>query len=173
MGKEKFSAKLDSMFTYAPSDSAGLPIFSTGMKGQYVHGNEPSHHVIYLFNRVGKPHKTQEQAAKVMHELYRNSPDGLCGNEDCGQMSAWYIFSAMGFYPVDPASGEYELGTPLFPEVRLHLDNGNTFTIKAPGVSRHNYLVKGVYINGKPQQGTSIKHTDIMNGGTLEFDMSK
>ena len=173
MGKEKFSAKLDSMFTYAPSDSAGLPIFSTGMIGQYVHGNEPSHHVIYLFNRVGKPHKTQEQAAKVMHELYRNSPDGLCGNEDCGQMSAWYIFSAMGFYPVDPVSGEYELGTPLFPEVRLHLDNGNTFTIKAPGVSRHNYLVKGVYINGKPQQETSIKHTDIMNGGTLEFDMSK
>ncbi len=173
MGRNTFTAKLDSMFTYAPTDSVGLPIFSTGMIGQYVHGNEPSHHVIYLFNRIGQPHKTQEYVAKVIHELYRNTPDGLCGNEDCGQMSAWYIFSAMGFYPVNPVSGEYELGTPLFPEVRLHMNNGNTFTIKAPNAGNGNYLVRSVRVNGKPHKGTTISHKSIANGGTMEFDMSE
>ena len=137
-GKERFAEKLDSMFTYHPSADDKLPIFSTGMIGQYAHGNEPSHHVIYLYNTVNQPWKTQRYAAKVMHELYLNTPAGLCGNEDCGQMSAWYVFSAMGFYPVDPVSGKYEIGTPLFPEMKMQLSNGNAFTLLAPAVSREN-----------------------------------
>ena len=172
LGKDKFSAKLDSMFTYIPTDKSGLPIFSTGMIGQYAHGNEPSHHVIYLFNRIGKPHKTEEYVAKVIHELYRNSPDGLCGNEDCGQMSAWYVFSAMGFYPVNPIEGEYEIGTPLFPETRLHLDNGKTFRIKAPNVSKENIHIKGIKVNGNPYSKRIINHNMITSGTVIEFEMT-
>ena len=149
-GKERFAQKLDSMFTYHPSADDELPIFSTGMIGQYAHGNEPSHHVIYLYNAVEQPWKTQQYAAKVMHELYQNSPAGLCGNEDCGQMSAWYVFSAMGFYPVDPVSGKYEIGTPLFPEMQMHLSNGNTFTVLAPTVSKENIYIQAVKFDGKP-----------------------
>lgn len=111
-GKERFAQKLDSMFTYNPSADDELPIFSTGMIGQYAHGNEPSHHVIYLFNAVDQPWKTQKYAARVMRELYLNTPAGLCGNEDCGQMSAWYVFSAMGFYPVDPVGGNMKSVPP-------------------------------------------------------------
>ena len=131
-GKDRFAEKLDSMFTYIPAGKEDLPIFSTGMIGQYAHGNEPSHHVIYLYNKVRQPWKTQKYVAQVMHHLYFNAPAGLCGNEDCGQMSAWYVFSAMGFYPVNPVSGEYEIGTPLFPEMRMHLDNGRLFTVLTP-----------------------------------------
>ncbi len=171
-GRKRFEQKLDSMFTYSPTNKEGLPIFSTGMIGQYVHGNEPSHHVIYLFNKIGKPHKTQKYIAEVMHNLHRNTPDGLCGNEDCGQMSAWYLFSAMGFYPVNPVGGEYEIGTPLFPEVRMHLHNGKTFTIKAPNVSRRNIYIKKMQMNGKRYRKTTITHQQIMNGGTLKCEMS-
>ena len=170
-GKERFAQKLDSMFTYHPGEDDELPIFSTGMIGQYAHGNEPSHHVIYLFNAVGQPEKTQRYAAQVMHELYRNTPAGLCGNEDCGQMSAWYVFSAMGFYPVDPVSGRYELGTPLYPEMKLHLANGKTFTVRAKGVSRENWLVKSVKYNGELYDKTYITHEQIMSGGLLELEM--
>lgn len=170
-GKKRFKEKLDSMFTYSPKDDEGLPIFSTGMIGQYVHGNEPSHHVIYLFNKIGEPHKTQKYAAEVMHNLYRNTPDGLCGNEDCGQMSAWYIFSAMGFYPVNPVGGIYEIGTPIFPEVRMHLENGNTFIIKAKDVSEKNIYIKKATLNGKRYKKHHISHKDIINGSTLEFTM--
>ena len=130
-GRACFSARLDSLFS-APVDTAALPIFSTGMMGQYVHGNEPCHHVAYLYNPAGQPSKTQHYVRRVMRELYANAPAGLCGNEDCGQMSAWYVFSAMGFYPLDPVGGTYEIGSPLFPEVRLHLPNGKTFTLLAP-----------------------------------------
>ena len=141
------------------------------MIGQYAHGNEPSHHVVYLYNKVGKPWKTQEYAAKVMHELYLNTPAGLCGNEDCGQMSAWFVFSAMGFYPVDPVSGRYEIGTPLFPEVRINLENGKVFTVLAKGVSRENIYIQAVKMNGKPYDKSYITHEQIMNGSTLEFEM--
>ncbi len=169
--KERFAQKLDSMFTYHPSTEDELPIFSTGMIGQYAHGNEPSHHVIYLHNAVNQPWKTQEYAAKVMHELYRNTPAGLCGNEDCGQMSAWYVFSAMGFYPVNPVSGQYEIGTPLFPEMKLHLVNGKTFTVMAPAVSKENIYIQSVKLNGQPYDKSYITHEQIMNGATLEFEM--
>ena len=170
-GQEKFAAKLDSMFTYVPAGNEELPIFSTGMIGQYAHGNEPSHHVIYLYNKVRQPWKAQKYAAQVMHELYFNAPAGLCGNEDCGQMSAWYVFSAMGFYPVNPVSGEYEIGTPLFPEMRLNLSNGKTFTVLAPNVSRENIYIQSVTVNGQPYDKSYITHQQIMDGVTVEFVM--
>ena len=163
MGKKHFEQKLDSVFTYSPGENDELPIFSTGMIGQYAHGNEPSHHVAYLFNKIGEPEKTQQYVLQIMRELYRNTPDGICGNEDCGQMSAWYVMSAMGFYPVDPASGEYELGVPLFPEIRLHLANGNIFTVTSRGDNRKTIL------NGKKIKGTTISHKDIIEGSVLEF----
>ena len=170
-GKERFTQKLDSMFTYNPSADEDLPIFSTGMIGQYAHGNEPSHHVIYLFNAVGQPWKTQKYAAEVMHELYKNIPAGLCGNEDCGQMSAWYVFSAMGFYPVDPVGGRYEIGTPMYPEVKMHLANGNTFTVLAPGTSKEKFYIQSVKLDGKPYDKSYITHEQIMNGSVLELEM--
>lgn len=170
-GKERFTQKLDSMFTYHPADKDELPIFSTGMIGQYAHGNEPSHHVIYLYNKVGQPWKTQQYVAKVLHELYHNTPAGLCGNEDCGQMSAWYVFSAMGFYPVNPVSGQYEIGTPLFPKMKLHLSNGKTFTVIAKEVSPTNIYIQSVTLNGKPYNQSYITHEQIMNGSTIEFEM--
>ena len=192
MGKKRFTAKLDSMFTYSPAENADLPIFSTGMIGQYAHGNEPSHHVAYLFNKIGQPEKTQQYVTQIMHEMYRNAPDGICGNEDCGQMSAWYVFSAMGFYPTDPASGEYELGAPLFDEVTIELPGGKTFTIlchfKRSEESQKSHTQETVrdssvtpflqndkarhrkaFLNGKRVKGTAITHIDITNGGVLEF----
>ena len=181
VGRERFEAKLDSMFTYSPAENADLPIFSTGMIGQYAHGNEPSHHVAYLFNHIGKPEKTRQYVQQIMKELYRNTPDGLCGNEDCGQMSAWYVMSAMGFYPVDPCGGEYELGAPLFPEVKLHLENGKVFTITChfSGEALNNTSEQSeesqkkdaprVCLNGDVINGTTISHKDITEGGTLEF----
>lgn len=170
-GQKKFEEKLDSMFTYIPAGKEDLPIFSTGMIGQYVHGNEPSHHVIYLYNQTQNKWKTQKYIAQVMNELYLNTPAGICGNEDCGQMSAWFVFSAMGFYPVNPVGGIYELGTPLFPELKLHLNNGKVFTVLAPQVSKENIYVQSVKIDGKPYDKTYITHEQIMNGATVEFEM--
>lgn len=170
-GKQRFAEKLDSMFTlHAEKD--GLPIFSTGMIGQYAHGNEPSHHVAYLYNFVDQPHKTQKYVSEIVRNLYRNAPDGLCGNEDCGQMSAWYVFSAMGFYPVNPVSCEYEIGTPLFPELCLHLPGDKTFKVLAKGVSREKCYVKSMKLNGQPLQRSFITHEEIMKGGVLEFEMT-
>ncbi len=167
MGRDRFAEKLDSMFTYSPAENAELPIFSTGMIGQYAHGNEPSHHVAYLFNRIGEPEKTRRYVSRIMRELYRNTPDGLCGNEDCGQMSAWYVMSALGFYPVNPVGGEYELGTPLFPEARLQLPGGKSFTIKSEGGGIY---YNNVSLNGKRIKGTAITHKDIAEGGVIMFN---
>ena len=171
MGREVFEHKLDSMFTYSPAENADLPIFSTGMIGQYAHGNEPSHHVAYLFNKIGKPEKTREYVSQIMNELYRNTPDGICGNEDCGQMSAWYVMSAMGFYPVNPCGGEYELGMPLFPEIKIHLDNGKEFSIISSNDYKDKKSQKAVKprLNGKKVKGTTIRHSDIMQSGKLSF----
>lgn len=170
-GKERFAQKLDSMFTFHPAEDDELPIFSTGMIGQYAHGNEPGHHVAYLFNKVGQPWKTQKYVAQIMHDLYTNTPAGLCGNEDCGQMSAWYVFSAMGFYPVDPVSGLYEIGTPMFPRMQLHLAGGKTFTVVARNVSRENIYIRSVKLNGAPYAKCYITHQQIMEGATLELEM--
>lgn len=173
VGKDRFTAKLDSMFTYVPASDEELPIFSTGMIGQYAHGNEPSHHVAYLFNYIGQPEKAQKYLAQIMHELYRNAPHGLCGNEDCGQMSAWYVMSAMGIYPVNPVSLKYDLGTPLFPKAVMHLDNGKSFTVIANNISKENCIVKSVKVNGQPYDKLYITHDMIMQGCTLEFEMGK
>lgn len=170
-GVERFGERLDSMFTYEPTDRTKLPIFSTGMIGQYAHGNEPGHHIIYLFNRINQPWKTQKYAAEVMRSLYTNEPSGLCGNEDCGQMSSWYVFSALGFYPVNPISGRYEIGSPLFPEAKLHLGNGKTFTIIAHNAGEENPYIQSVHVNGKPYDKSYITHQMIMQGDTVSFEM--
>ncbi len=170
-GKERFEQKLDSMFSLKPLPEDKLPIFSTGMIGQYAHGNEPSHHVGYLYNYVGKPWKTQELIRKITEGQYKNTPNGHCGNEDCGQMSSWYIFSALGFYPVNPAQGIYAFGSPLFKESVLDLENGKTFTVKAISNSKENKYIQSVVLNGKAVDRLYIKHTEIMNGGELIFTM--
>lgn len=171
-GKKRFEEKLDSMFTLIPKENEQLPIFSTGMIGQYAHGNEPSHHVAYLYNYTDSPWKTQKYVSEIMHELYKNSPDGLCGNEDCGQMSAWYVMSAMGIYPVNPVSGEYQIGTPMFPEMQIRFAENKVFKILAKNVSRENCYVKSVKLNGVALEKPFINHKDIMKGGVIEFTMT-
>ena len=171
-GKEPFALRLDSMFTYTGQPGHELPIFSTGMIGQYAHGNEPGHHVIYLYNYVGQPWKTAKYARHVMDQFYTNTPEGLCGNEDLGQMSAWYVFSVMGLYPVNPVSGIYEIGTPLFKNITVNLENGKQFKVIAPKVSSENKYVKSVKINGEKLYSSFITHEQIMNGAILEFEMT-
>lgn len=169
-GKEAFARKLDSLFTTeAKMEGENVSPDISGFIGQYAHGNEPSHHVAYLFNYVGQPWKTQFYVNKIMTELYKNSPDGLCGNEDCGQMSAWYVLSAMGFYPVNPVEGKYQLGTPLFEKVTIKTGPEKKFVITANKVSDKHIYVKKVLLNGEPLKRTWITHEEIMNGGTLEF----
>lgn len=169
-GKEAFGRKLDSLFTI-DSQLEGEQVSPdiSGMIGQYAQGNEPSHHVAYLFNYIGQPHKTQFYVNKILTELYTAAPDGLCGNEDCGQMSAWYVFSAMGFYPVNPVDGKYQLGTPLFEKVTIKTGPEKRFVITANKESGKHIYVKKVLLNGKPLDRTWITHEEIMNGGTLEF----
>ena len=174
-GEGTFVQKLDELFSmHLPEKyyEHNEDITEECLVGGYVHGNEPSHHVIYLFNAIGHENRTQEYVAKVMNELYKNEPAGLCGNEDCGQMSAWYVFSAMGFYPVNPVSGKYEIGTPLFPEMQLHLANGKTFTVLAPKVNKENIYIQSIKIDGKPYDKTYLTHEQIMSGATVEFEMS-
>lgn len=170
-GKKSMEVKLDSMFTYVNPDIE-LPIFSTGMLGQYAQGNEPGHHVAYLYNMTDNPWKGADKLHEIMTTLYTNSPDGLCGNEDCGQMSAWYVFSAMGFYPVNPVSGRYELGTPLFKEATIDLPGNRTFTVRANGLSDSARYIKSATLNGEPLDGTSFSHDQLMEGGVLELEMT-
>lgn len=170
-GKDVFKEKLDSMFTFHPTDSSELPIFSTGMIGQYAHGNEPSHHVAYLYNYTDEAWKTQKYVTEIMYDLYKNSPDGLCGNEDCGQMSAWFVMSAMGFYPVNPAGQQYELGSPILDKAVMKLANGKQFTVVAHNLSKENRYVQSVKVNGENYDKTYITHYMIMAGSTIEFEM--
>ena len=142
--------------------------------GQYVHGNEPVHHVAYFFNYAGEPWKTQKRIRQIMDEKYIATPDGLCGNDDMGQMSAWYIFSAMGFYPVAPGQNVFVIGTPLFEESTLNLGKyfgGKKFTVKAKGVSSANFYIQSATLNGKEYHKSWITHDDIVKGGTLIFEM--
>ncbi|MEO1485554.1 MAG: GH92 family glycosyl hydrolase [Bacteroidota bacterium] len=170
-GEERFTQKLDSMFSYTPEPGDKLPIFSTGMIGQYTHGNEPSHHVAYLYNYVGRPSKTQELVANILENQYKNQPDGHCGNEDCGQMSSWYIFGALGFYPVNPAQGVYHLGRPLFEEAQIAVGENKTFTIKTESWKDNPY-VANVTLNGQKLNRSYITHKEIREGGTLVFTMT-
>ena len=169
-GEEKFLTKLDSVFTVELKTSQADV---TGLIGQYAHGNEPSHHVAYLYTMAGKPERTQELIRQIFDTQYRPEPDGLCGNDDCGQMSAWYMFSAMGFYPVDPVSGNYVFGAPQMPQITLKLANGKTFTVIAEGISEENKYVESITLNGEAYTKNYISHENIMNGGTLVFKMKK
>ncbi|WP_340678398.1 GH92 family glycosyl hydrolase [Paraglaciecola sp.] len=170
-GDQAFGNKLDAMFNTAQSVE-DFPEWISGYIGQYVHGNEPSHHVPYLYQYVAQPHKTQALVRRIMDELYTTQPDGLAGNEDAGQMSAWYLFSALGFYPVDPVSGHYVLGSPAVKQATVHLENGHTFTVKALNQAKQNVYVKQVSYNGKPLTTSYITHQQIMQGGELIFTMS-
>ena len=167
-GNEMFLNKLDSLFTVELQTSQADV---TGLIGQYAHGNEPSHHVTYLYTLAGRPERTQELVRQIFDTQYHPEPNGLCGNDDCGQMSAWYIFSAMGFYPVDPVSGQYVFGAPQMPKFVLHLPEGKTFTIVAEGLSADHKYIDHITLNGEPYHKNYIAHEDIVKGGTLVYTM--
>lgn len=170
-GNDNFEQKLDEMFSTSQS-SEELPEWISGYIGQYVHGNEPAHHVPYLYQYIGKSHKTQQKVRQIMDELYTTSPDGLVGNEDAGQMSAWYMFSALGFYPVNPASGEYVLGSPEVNGATINLPNGKAFKVIVNNQSPNNVYVKSILLNGNEHEGFILNHEDIMKGGELTFNMA-
>lgn len=172
-GRNAFATKLDSLFN-APSELEGELVSAdiTGLIGQYAHGNEPSHHVIHLYNYVDQPWKTQELIGKIFKEQYRNNPDGLSGNEDCGQMSAWLILNAMGIYQVAPGNPIYSIGRPLFRHMNLNLADGKTLSIEAPALTDSNIYVKSVKLNGHRLTSPFISHTDFISGGKLEFEMT-
>lgn len=171
-GKDKLEAQLDELFSAKTETSGREQSDITGLIGQYAHGNEPSHHMAYLYNFVNKPHKTQEKVHQILTELYKNEPDGVSGNEDCGQMSAWYVLTSMGFYSVTPGSNEYIIGTPLFDKATINLENGKQFKMIASNLSDTNIYIESVELNGKSLEQTFIKHSDIIDGGTLEFNMT-
>jgi len=172
-GEGIFNAKLDSLFSLSSDMGRDAVLDVSGMIGQYVHGNEPSHHIAYLYNYSGEPWKTQEKIREIMDGLYSDEPDGLAGNEDCGQMSAWYIFSALGFYPVNPANGKYDLGIPLFPQLEIQLEQQKKFTVIVKNYSPDNNYVKSVTLNGIKLNDLFITHRQIMAGGILEFELSE
>jgi predicted alpha-1,2-mannosidase len=171
-GKDKLEAQLDELFVAEAETSGRNQADITGLIGQYAHGNEPSHHMAYLYSFAGKPHKTMEKVHQILTELYKNEPDGVSGNEDCGQMSAWYVFSSMGFYPVTPGSNQYIIGTPLFDKATINLESGKQFTITAYDLSETNKYIEYVYLNGEKLDRSYLTHDDIMNGGILEFHMN-
>jgi predicted alpha-1,2-mannosidase len=174
-GNKKFIARLDSLFTMKLDDKyieKTEDITRDGIIGNYVQGNEPGHHIPYLYNWAGAPWKTQERVRMIMNSMYGNKADGLCGNDDAGQMSAWYIFSALGFYPVVPGTDEYAIGSPAIQEAEISLDNGKALTINTVNQNKENVYVKEVMLNGKKLNGFSFTHNDIINGGTLTFYMS-
>jgi len=171
-GKDKLEENLDELFTAKAETSGRNQADITGLIGQYAHGNEPSHHMAYLYNFVNKPHKTQKKVHQILTELYKNTPDGISGNEDCGQMSAWYVLSSLGFYPVTPGYNQYIIGTPLFPKATINLENGNHFTIVAHDINSNNKYIESATLNGKSLDRTFIYHNEIVEGGTLEFQMT-
>lgn len=174
-GEERFVRRLDSLFTMHLDDQhfAGTEdVTRVGLIGNYVHGNEPSHHVPYMYNWTSQPWKTQERIHQVVNTMYHNRPDGLCGNDDCGQMSAWYIFSVLGFYPVCPGSGEYAIGTPGLQEAEVSLPGGKTLKIIVKNYSEKNFYVKSVTLNDQKIVTPFLRHRDLMEGGTLVFEMA-
>ena len=172
-GSDVFCSKLDTLFTLEKElSNEGFSSDVSGLIGQYAHGNEPSHHVAYMYAMAGQPHKTQEMIRHICRSQYKDAVDGLCGNDDCGQMSAWYIFSVLGFYPVDPCGGEYILGAPQVPEAEISLPDGKVFRMVAEGLSEDNKYVERVELNGKKLDGLSISHDDLMAGGELRFYMT-
>lgn len=171
-GRERFIERLDSLFEQATSlTGAHISPDVSGLIGQYAHGNEPSHHIAYLYSFAGAPWKTQMRVREIMATMYNNTPAGLCGNEDCGQMSAWYIFSALGLYPVNPADGAYAIGSPLF-EIAEIQTGEKTLKITATNVSSSNKYVRSVMLNGNARSGISVRHEELMQGGEMVFEMS-
>jgi predicted alpha-1,2-mannosidase len=179
-GKEMFVRMLDSVFIMPPvfdeSYYRGVIHEIREMQimnmGQYAHGNQPIQHMIYLYNYAGEPWKTQYWVREVMNKLYKPTPDGYCGDEDNGQTSAWYVFSAMGFYPVCPGTTQYVLGAPLFKKMTVNLENGRKLVIQAPANSDRNFYVQSMLLNGKISDKNWISHADLLNGGTLTFNMT-
>jgi len=169
-GDEKFTQKLDTFFTLAakPGDVNGN---ASGFIGQYAHGNEPSHHIVYLYDYTNEPWKAQYYSAKIMNELYNDQPSGYSGNEDCGQMSAWYIFSAMGFYPVNPANSIYCFGSPQLEKATINLANGKQFKVITHNAGADNVYIQKIILNGKPYEKNFITHNTITGGGEMEFFM--
>jgi predicted alpha-1,2-mannosidase len=170
-GNKAFTSKLDTFFEMSPNISAPKYVGVVGTIGQYVHGNQPSHHVAYLYNYAGEPWKTQQRARQVCEELYRSGPGGLCGNEDMGSLSSWYVLSAMGIYAVTPGEAVYAIGSPLFGKATLDLGKGKSFTIEAQNNSSVNKYIQSATLNGKLLSRTWISHQEITNGGTLVFKM--
>ncbi len=170
-GRSKFVNKLDQMFATALTGKIEFNDVS-GLIGQYAQGNEPSHHVAYLYSYAGSPDKTAERVKQIRDTLYDSSPAGLCGNEDCGQMSAWYVFSALGFYPVNPVQCNYVIGTPMFEKAVLNLAGGKTFTVSAPGLSKDNIYIEKAVLNGKPLNRVYISHKELTAGGKLDLYMT-
>ncbi|HLP21435.1 MAG TPA: glycoside hydrolase family 92 protein, partial [Chitinophagales bacterium] len=171
-GKEKLASFLDTLFTTSSKLTGHKQPDISGMIGQYVHGNEPSHQIAYEYNYAGQPWKTQAIVRRIMNEMYHDKPDGLSGNEDCGQMSAWYIFSALGFYPVCPGSEQYAIGSPAIDKATIHLENGKTFSINTTGNRAGNVYINNATLNGNAYTKSYITYTDIANGGALELNMS-
>ena len=170
-GKPALEILLDSLFETSEATSGRDQADITGLIGQYAHGNEPSHHIAYLYNYVNKPWKTQKRVREIISSLYANTPEGIAGNEDCGQMSAWYIFSAMGFYPVTPGSTRYIIGSPSVLSATINLENGNQFYISTKNNKPKNVFIQSVELNEKPYPFSYIEHETIMNGGTIAFIM--
>uniref|UniRef100_UPI0032173AB0 GH92 family glycosyl hydrolase n=1 Tax=uncultured Draconibacterium sp. TaxID=1573823 RepID=UPI0032173AB0 len=170
-GDEKFITKLDSLFTIPSDQVEGASNDISGLIGQYAHGNEPSHHTTYMYAYAGAQWKTAEKVREICTTMYNNQPDGLCGNEDCGQMSAWYVLSSMGMYPVNPANGAYVFGSPLFDKATINLPEGKAFTFVAENNSKENLYIQSVVLNGKPFTKSFITHKQILEGGTLVYTM--
>ena len=172
-GKDAFAEKLDLLF-HLPDrvEGAGWVGDVSGLIGQYAHGNEPSHHVVYFFQFADRPDRTAELVRQVFDQFYLPKPDGLCGNDDCGQMSAWYLFSAMGFYPFNPCGGDYVIGAPQFAEIAMDVGGGRTLRMTAKGLSKANKYVKSVSFDGKPVEGFVLRHAQLAKGGELVFEMT-
>lgn len=171
-GKAAMEKKLDQLFTATIETSGRDQQDITGLIGQYAHGNEPSHHMAYLYNFIQKPWKTQQRVHEILTTMYANAPDGISGNEDCGQMSAWYVLSSLGFYPVTPGSNQYVIGTPLFDKATIHLENGNTFTIETQNLSDENIHIESALRDGKAFPYSYLNHDDLIAGGSLLFNMA-
>jgi predicted alpha-1,2-mannosidase len=175
-GEKRFVQRLDSLFTMHLDDryfAETEDVTRVGLIGNYVHGNEPSHHIPYLYNWTSQPRKTQERVHQVVNSMYHSRPDGLCGNDDCGQMSAWYIFSVLGFYPVCPGTPEYAVGSPCVTHATLTLSGGKTLEIEAKELTDKKIYVQSIALNGKKQTKPFISHSDLINGGKLVFEMGK
>jgi predicted alpha-1,2-mannosidase len=169
-GAERFTQKLDSLFLVRAEESRGVDDIQ-GRIGEYWHGNEPSHHIVFLYCYAGQPWKTQRLVQKIMKTQYGSKPNSLCGNDDCGQMSAWYIFNAMGFYPVCPGSDCYVIGSPTVKKAVMHLSNGRTFTMIAENVSSRDIYIQSARLNGKSWNRPYLPYDELKNGGTIVFAM--